>query len=271
MTLTSTTARFTAGIRVLLAGICLLTPAMTFAQDPSTYRATVYGFVPSLSGETAFPTPLGSTIDVSGETLMESAELVLMGAFEFQKGRWGAFADVMYLDLANSKTGTRDIAIAGLPLPLPITANADIGIEATIVTAAANFRAVSGRRATIDLFGGTRRISATGTLDYTFSSPVGPFAGAGLQGSSEATNGNWDGIGGVRGRIQLGRVVIPYHADAGAGESDLTWQVMGGIAYAFDRVEVGAVWRHLAYQMDSDRKIAELNFSGPAVGVAFKW
>jgi hypothetical protein len=238
------------------------------ARDGSTVRATIYGFIPNVSGETAFPTPLGNTFDLNGETLLNNTDLALMGLFEVQKGRLGAFTDIMYFNLGTSKSATREVAVPGAPVLLPIRADAQVDIKAWIVMAAANVRAVSGRSVTLDFFGGARRLEAEATLDYTFTSPIGP----GPQGSAGATNGNWDGIGGVKGRLTLGRLTVPFYADAGAGHSDLTVQAMAGVTYAFRHIELGAVYRYLDYDMKSDgRMLDAITFSGPMTGVTFKW
>ena len=64
---------------------------------------------------------------------------------------------------------------------------------------------------------------------------------------------------------------VPYYLDVGTGQSELTWQAIGGIGYAFKWGQVIAAWRYLDYKFKSDSAIQSLNFSGPAVGVAFNW
>ena len=252
------------------AAAVLLLPVSALAQshDNSTVRATVYGFVPNVTGETAFPTPLGNSFDINGETLVDNSDLVLMGMFEYQKGRWGAFTDIMYLDLGTTKSATRDIALPGVPVLLPVTANANVDIKAWIVMGAANLRAFSAEKISLDVFAGARRLDADATLDYTFTTPIGP----GPQGTSDAANANWDGVAGVKGRLTLGRLTVPFYVDAGAGDSDLTVQAMAGITYAFRHIELGAVYRYLDYDMKDDgRMIGAITFSGPMTGVTFKW
>lgn len=261
----------------LVAGLYALAPSDASAQDArdvqdtSTFRLTGYFYLPNLGGTTSFPTPAGSTIDVKADTLIENTDVAAMAAFEVQKGRVGGFVDAIFFDLGVNKSGTRDLTIPGVPVPLPVSADASMDIEATLGTAAASFRVASGRSGVLDIFGGVRRLEIESTLDYTLSAPVGPFAGATLAGSGVATNHNWDGIGGVKGRVAFGNFFVPYYADAGTGDSDLTWQAMTGFGYAFRHVEIGGVYRYLAYEMKEDRKIADLNFSGPALGVTFKW
>ena len=153
-------------VAITVASLGLLSPSTVSAQtspDDSTFRATVYGFIPSLGAKTAFPTPLGSTIDIDAQTLLKNTDFALMGLFEVQKGRWGAFTDLMYFNVGTTKSGSVDLAIAGVPIPVPVTANATIDIEAWVWTVAASFRAVSAPGVTLDVFGGARRLEATGS------------------------------------------------------------------------------------------------------------
>jgi len=57
----------------------------------------------------------------------------------------------------------------------------------------------------------------------------------------------------------------------GAGESDLTWQGVAGLGYAFRWGEVAAAWRYLYYDLPSDKAIRDMSFSGPEIGVTFRW
>ena len=64
---------------------------------------------------------------------------------------------------------------------------------------------------------------------------------------------------------------MPYYVDVGTGDSDLTWQGIVGIGYAFSWGEVIAAWRYLDYDFKSGQKIESVNLNGPAIGVAFHW
>jgi hypothetical protein len=56
----------------------------------------------------------------------------------------------------------------------------------------------------------------------------------------------------------------------GTGDSDLTWQGIAGVGYAFKGGEIIAAWRYLDYVFKSGKSIESLHFSGPGVGVAFR-
>lgn len=84
----------------------------------------------------------------------------------------------------------------------------------------------------------------------------------------------WDGIIGVKGRYAFGanrEWVVPFYAEVGTGQSDLTWQVAAGIGYAFRWGEVVAMWRYLDYEMKSDKRIEDVNLNGPMLGMTFRW
>jgi hypothetical protein len=269
MTFTSTLARSLV--------ITLFAPALAAAQpSPDDWRfgATVYGFVPELTGGVRFPTGATRDINLDAETLMENAEVVAMGAFEVKRGRWGAFTDVVYFNVANAQSGTRALAVDGVPLPVNVSASADADIKAPVLTMAASYSVAATPIVTVDVFGGARMLAAKATLDWQFSTDIGGVGGPSREGSSEARNHVWDGIGGVRGRINVGRsgrLFIPFYADVGAGQSDLTWQVMAGAGYDFGWAEAVGGWRYLDYDMASDRTIDALTFNGPVVGFTFRW
>jgi hypothetical protein len=57
----------------------------------------------------------------------------------------------------------------------------------------------------------------------------------------------------------------------GAGDSDLTWQLVGGVGHAFGWGEVVLSYRHLDYDFGEDKALREMTFSGPAIAFAFSW
>lgn len=76
-----------AGAAPLLSAFCVLSmlmPAQSRAEatdDSWQWRATVYLWLPSLGGETAFPPPSNASppIDVSADKLLDSLNLAFMG------------------------------------------------------------------------------------------------------------------------------------------------------------------------------------------------
>lgn len=261
----------------MVLGVGMLAPSWGIAQVPPDadwqFRATIYGYLPTLSGATRFPAA-GSDIEVSPNQLISNLKFTFMGAFEAQKGSWGAFTDVMYLNVGGSKSGTRDLVVGGVQLPVGVTANASLDIKSWVWTLAANYRALSTPEGNLDVFAGTRLLDLKEGLNWQFSADVGPFVGPGRQGSSEANLTHWDGIVGVKGRRNFGaesRWFVPWYLDIGTGDSHLTWQAIAGVGYAFNWGELIAAWRYLDYDFKSGKAIESLKLNGAAIGVTFRW
>ena len=53
--------------------------------------------------------------------------------------------------------------------------------------------------------------------------------------------------------------------------SSLTWQGMLGIAYSWKWIEARLAYRHLYYDQKGDKLVQDMRFSGPALGVTFRF
>jgi len=258
-------------------GVVALSPLdARAAADPSgwEFAATIYGWLPDIGGSTEFPTGAGGDIDVDIGTILDHLKMTFQASFEFRKERWGAFTDLVYLDVGDSKTNTRNLLIGGVPIPATVTAAADFDLKSTIVTFAATYRVANSDMGTFDLLAGARLAHMKQEFSWSFTGNFGAISPPPLTGSSGESVDQWDGIVGGRGRIMLGagsKWAMPYHFDIGAGDSDLTWQAELGVTYSFGWGDIGAVWRYLDYDLDSDGPIRDLNFNGPAVGAAIRW
>src|ERR1044071_2808296 len=93
-------------------------------SDDWKFQAVVYLYLPSVAGETAFPgSGGGSDTGVDASKLLENLNLAFMGSFEADKGPWGLFADVIYVDFGDSKSPSRDFTLGGGTLPIGVNAS----------------------------------------------------------------------------------------------------------------------------------------------------
>src|ERR1043165_6646025 len=86
--------------------IATLLPALAGAETPTDdwqFRASLYGYFPDISGTTRFAAG-GSEIDIAAEDLIENLEVATMGSFEVQKGRWGGIADLIYINVGDTRS-----------------------------------------------------------------------------------------------------------------------------------------------------------------------
>src|SRR5262245_55922764 len=66
------------------------------------FRAIGYGYFPDIAASARFPTGGSADIEVSAGDLIENTHAAGMLAFEGQRGRFGGFADLVYMDVGDS-------------------------------------------------------------------------------------------------------------------------------------------------------------------------
>lgn len=264
-------------VRAMLAAVVLAAAGSASAQsnDRWAFTGTIYGFFPSIGGKTTFPPPAGgSEVTVDADDILDDLKFVFMGSFEARKGRWGGFTDLIYMDLGNSKSGTRDFALGGNQIPADVQANASYDLKGWAWTLAGTYLAIATPEHTMQVLGGARMLKLDPKLTWELTGNIGAIPVVDRSGSTETSDTNWDAIVGVKGRAMLGaerKWFIPYYLDVGTGESKFTWQAMGGVGYSFDNWDLFAAWRYLDYDMKSGSKIEDLSFSGPGVALQFRW
>ena len=268
--------RIFAVIAATLGTCSMLAPMAASAQtsDKWEYGAIIYGWFPTIGGNTTFPAGTGTTIDVNADTILDNLKFTFMGSFEARKGQWGAFTDLIYLDVGGSKSQTRDVNIGGIPLPGGITADLNLDIKSTLWTIAGEYRVATTPTASVDVLAGARLADIKQSLGWNFSADLPIDRNPGRSGNKDVDISKWDGIVGAKGRFAVSddkQWFVPWYADVGTGQTDLTWQLIGGVGYAFKWGEVIAVWRYMDYNFKSGSPIEKLTLNGPAIGVAFHW
>ncbi|MDZ7589357.1 MAG: hypothetical protein U5L05_01420 [Rubrivivax sp.] len=258
----------------LLAG--LIAPVTVSAQTADTwqFQAAIYGYFPTLSGSTRLPASGGgSDVSVDIDQILENLQFTFMGSFEAVRGPWGVYTDLIYLNLGDTKTGSRGLTIGGV-LPADVNANVDLDLKGSAWALAGLYRAASTPTWQLDLLAGARRLDVEQQIDWTLTGNIGAIAPPDRSGRIDASLTQWDAIVGFKGRAAFGagsRWFAPFYLDIGGGESKLTWQAMAGVGYAFGWGEVVAAWRVLDYEMKSDSAIEDINFSGPGIAAVFRW
>jgi hypothetical protein len=260
----------------------LVAPAAA-AQDLTAgdwhFRAQVYGWFPSVSGSTNLPPSSGGGLapNVDLSNYMDALQFAFMGTFEARKGKLGIVTDYVYLNFEADKSARRDFNLSG-PLGLiniPAGAAADVkaGLSGYVWSLAGTYAAVEDPMVSLQVLGGFRYLKVKPSLEWRFTGNIGALPPLAVAGSASADPGAWDVIVGAKGRVRLGDSAwfVPYYADVGTGQSDLTWQAMAGVGYAFSWGDVTAAYRHLAYKFPDSFALKDLSFSGPAVALGFRW
>jgi hypothetical protein len=249
--------RLTIGLAFVLC--CFLAMALPVkaetGSDPDRWEfaGAAYLWAAGVEGTSA----AGDEIDISFSDLLFSLEGGLMGILAAQKGRWTLIADIIYLSIHEETNSTANLI--GLPVKLDV----DVKLKGFVSTFGVAYRVIDDDMASLDLLAGARYFE----LDTDFEADIGP------RKIEYSDSGNaLDGIIGAQAIIALSeRWYLSCYADVGAGDSKLTWQVWPGVGYRFEKIDVVAGYRHLAWETDDGDTFEDLNFSGPMLGVKFRF
>jgi hypothetical protein len=232
------------------------------AEDEWQFSAAVYLWGADIGGKTN----RGSEVEVEFSDLLDNLEMALMGAFSARKNNWSLLTDIIYMDLAVDKTAELSIPIG--PAMVPVTTAVSLDVEAWILHFAGGYNLYSEGKSRLDLIGGARYLDLDQTMFLSLQS-LGPDQSRTI---SESLT-SFDGIVGRMGNVALGvGWFLPYYVDVGAGDSKFTWQATAGIGYRAGRVvDLALVYRHLEWDFDSPPIVDDINFSGPTLGIIFRW
>ncbi len=231
-------------LRIVLLSYLLLAFAGSeaFATDDGDdwqHALTLYGWLPSVSGDLKYGQGDSSSVDSSD--VLDALNMTFMGAYELRKRNWYLLTDVIYLDLGNS-ADTR----VTLPGGGHIVSNVQQDLVGWQFGIYGGYLLHESARSQVSLLAGLRYLSRSTDL--------------------------WDGIVGARGRIAINdQWFIPFHLDVGTGDSDLTWQAASGVGYRASWGEVSLQYRHLEWDQVDDGLLQSLGFSGPGLAVKFRF
>jgi hypothetical protein len=169
-----------------------------------------------------------------------------------------------------SEGAERSEAVTAPDIPgLVLDTEARLDLRAWIVGVGGARTYVDRDRGSLSVLLGVRYFSMDTDLDLQINGPLPPELSTATF-SEEADL--WDGVAGIRGHVRLSEHwFIPYHLDAGAGESDFTWQAMAGVGYRFRWGNLLAVYRGLGYDQGNDKPVEDFTFAGPALAVTFRF
>jgi hypothetical protein len=187
--------------------------------------------------------------------------MAFMGAVGARKGKWSLMLDAIYMDVKG--TGSVTIPIDGL---LDINANGSLELTAWVLTPSVGYNLLQTERIYLDVLAGARYLYLKSDTELDLA----PLPSIGKR--DTVSDSIWDGIVGIKGHVNLNKNwYLPYYADIGAGSSNVTWQVFGGVGYRFKRLDLIVAYRYMDWNFNDDGAFDDLNLSGPFVGVKFRF
>lgn len=254
--------------KVVAVGAMMMATSTAMGASESSaadwqFGLSIYAWLPSVSGDLNYNLPdNGGDVTVDADKLLDDLNMAFMGSFEARKGNWSGFTDLIYLDLGGDKSKSVTVP-DGTTYTL---FDADMDLKGLVWTLGGSYTAWRNQKSHLDVLAGARLLSLDTDLNLTGGGP--------LQSElklSESEN-LWDGIIGAKGSFALNeRWFLPYYVDVGTGDTDLTWQAVAGIGYAFDWGQVTLKYRYLEYDQGSDGLLQEISFGGAQLGVGFRF
>ena len=210
----------------------------------------IYGWFPSITANTPLPNS-GESIDA--KDIIDNLKMVFMGGYAGRNDTWSVFGDVIYMDIGDSKSHT---------FPNDNVARVSIDMKALIVNAGVGYNLVDTGDGILDVIGGVRYMD----LEVDVSTDL--FVNRNVSGSKDFT----DFVIGVKGYKNINENwYIPYEADIGTGDTELSWQLFAGVGYRYDWGDIKLGYRYLEFDMEDDAIVDDLTLSGAALGVSIKF
>jgi len=277
--------RFVMRMVLLAAMTAMIFTAPAQAQsvasaDQWKFSITPYLWLPNVNGTLKYSIPPGAggspEVEAGPNDYLQNLQAVIMLSGEVRKDRWSVFTDVIYLAFSDEESSVKSVNFGGNLVSSSLNLATSSSLRGTAWTLGAGYAVQTGQPVKLDVFGGLRYFSLQASTSWQLEGVInGPGPGQTFPrtGGISAGADLWDGIIGVRGRVPLGISdwSIPYYLDIGAGSSQLTWQGMIGIAYTFKWGDVTLAYRNLYYDQKDDKLVQNLRFSGPALGVTFRF
>ena len=267
-------------VSMAFCGLAALLPATAGAQQPASAAAgwefalTPYLWLPNINGTLRFDVPPGAggnpQVQVGADDYLQNLDMALMLSGEARKGAWAVITDVIYLDFSSETAEVKTVSGPGGIVQTPINSNSQAGLKGLVWNLAASYAVSRSDTARFEILGGFRYLGLETKLDWQLAGPLALFPQSGSFSQKEEL---WDAIIGLRGKVRfgVGNWFVPYYLDAGTGSSELTWQAMAGIGYSWKWGDVLLAYRHLSYEQKGDKLVQELQFSGPALGLTFRF
>ena len=246
---------------------------ISFEITPYLWVTTIDTTVKS---KTAGGGTASTTSSVGFDQLINNLNFAAMLAASARYERFSLLTDFMYLNVNAQSSQIRSVELSGTSIPISSTLSAGVSsrIQSSIWTMAGGYTVADERWGQVDVLGGFRMLSINQKTNYGLTaSIVGPNGAIALSRGGSLSGGGsvWNGIIGVRGRLNLGdtNIFVPYYLDVGTGGSDLTWQAFAGIGYHLTGVDLSLGYRYLSFHQGGNAIIQKLQVKGPILVATF--
>ena len=273
----------------LVAAATALPASAAETGDGWQYRLTPYLWLPTIDGALKYGVPPGSggspTVSVGPTDWLDLLNSGLLISGSATKGRFSLYSDFLYLSMTSKNDGRLlsvddTVTVPGTRVPIPISASLNLNtrtdLDGLSWTITGGYQLVAEERSNVTAFVGARYFGVDAGSSWDLTAEIS-IPGTGVILPSQGQVGTdvdlWDALIGVRGGVDLGEGnwSALYHLDIGSGDSDLTWNAILGLSYAYGWGDLLLAYRHLEYDQSSDKLLQDFSFGGPGIGARFRF
>jgi hypothetical protein len=275
-------------MRIRLAVILFLLSACRVAycdeenEDGWQFELTPYVWLPTISGKLNYEAPPagpggGLVVDVGPTDWLDLINGVVFLSGGMRKGRFSLGADLVFLSMVSDNDKVIGTGTGGdIPIDASLNVSTQTDLDGLTWTLVAGYTLTETDRSAVDIIGGVRLLEVDVATSWNLALDITVPGGEIVlpsQGSTRVKQELWDGIVGVRGHSALGEGAwsVNYYLDVGTGSSELTWQAVAGLAYAYSWGDLMLMYRHLHYDEDSSGLMQDFILSGPTFGARFRF
>ena len=233
-------------------------PKPNFTSNEWQFLVEPYAWGPDVKVTTAADDRVFIGIDDIIENL-DIAAMLILGA---RKNRWSIYLDTIYMDIGADDTSTANL------VGVPVKTDVSIDIRAWLITLTGGYAIMNSENTRLELFAVGRYYLEELEFEFDIGTETA---------KAKDTFDIWDGIVGTRGTTNItNKWHVSYYGDVGAGDSDLTFQIVGAVNYKFSTNKIAVGYRYLEHQFDEDDndagEIAKNQIvEGPFVGIKFNF
>ena len=236
-------------------------------QSGWQYEFTPYLWGSAMKGDVQIGNLPKMNVDMKFTDIVDVLDFALAGAFEARKDRWGFLFDSTYLELSDAGTASQT---GPAPAGATLTANADVKVKWTFLSAAVAYR-VSQGRSLVDVIGGLRysQTKVNANIDASFFGPVGV---GGSRAVARSGSVDWvDPYIGLRIQHPISeRWTLVGYADVGGFGvgSDLSTQLSAGASYQYSQaMSFKFGYRYRSGDYDKDGVKIDMTLQGLYAGL----
>jgi hypothetical protein len=234
-------------VAAALLGAVSLPSAAQASGDPWNWRFNSYIWASDVTVDFG-----DRQSNVSFSDIMDKRDASLLFHVEGQGDNWGMLADIIYLDLGDS----RDLN----------NARVKADIKTSIIDLAAVYSPGDTRFLGLEGFAGIRYMSSDFSADVTPNTPTQPVRRLGLDRNLT------DFLIGARYTVPLSdKWSISFRGDTSFGDSEGSWSAAINARRQLGRGSLLIGYRYLDLELKPDVDTLNIQMSGPQVAYAFAW